>query len=130
MQLLASAGRFGSGDWTMRGQLEDAAPARCLEHELHSELDQSWRFGRQDLVEGRRTDVAIGQAEIRVVQEVEKLSTELEFFALSHGDIFEQREIPIRVAGTLRDVSACGAELLDRRIRILCDLLEGRSIEP
>ena len=46
---------------------------------LQCKLDQSRRLSRQNLVEGWRTDVAIGQAEIGVIEDVEELRPELEF---------------------------------------------------
>jgi hypothetical protein len=60
-----------------------------LEDELQSELNQARRLGLKNLVKGGRTDVGVGQAKIRMVQQIEKLGTELKLFALGHGNILE-----------------------------------------
>src|ERR1035441_10953374 len=57
---------------------------------LQGQLDQTRRQGRKDLVKSRRTDVAVGQSEIRVVEEIEKLSAELKLLALSHTNVLER----------------------------------------
>ena len=48
-----------------------------LVHELQRELHLAWRFRLKDMVERWRTDVAVGQPEVRAVQDVKQLRAEL-----------------------------------------------------
>lgn len=61
--------------WPLRG----FGAGHLAELELQRQLNQLWRLRRQNLVEGWRTDVAVGKAEILVVQEVKELSAQLKF---------------------------------------------------
>ena len=90
-----------------------------LKIELQRKLDQPWRLGRQDLVEGWRADVAIRQTEIGVVEDVEEFRPELKLLGLRHANVLKGGEVPICVPRSLRDVAASGSELLNRRVWIL-----------
>ena len=48
-----------------------------LVHELQRELHLARRFRLKDMVERWRTDVAVGQPEVRAVQDVKQLRAEL-----------------------------------------------------
>ena len=63
---------------------------RCSESKLQGKLDQARRQRRKNLIEGWRTDVAVGQAEIRVVQKIEELSAELKLLALGYANVLER----------------------------------------
>src|ERR1700730_11367109 len=65
-----------------------------------------------------------------MVQQVEKLCAELKLLALYHADILEHREVPIRIARALRNVSACSSKLLYRRVRVLNNLLKSAAVQP
>lgn len=54
--------------------------ASFLINELQSELDKSWGFGRQDLIESWGADVAIRQMEVGVIQDVEQFRAKLQVF--------------------------------------------------
>ena len=62
----------------------------CSESKLQGQLDQARRQRRKNLIEGWRTDVAVGQAEIRVVQKIEELSAELKLLALGYANVLER----------------------------------------
>ena len=64
--------------------------ARCSESKLQGKLDEARRQRRKNLIEGWRTDVAVGQAEIRVVQNIEELSAELKLLALGYANVLER----------------------------------------
>ncbi len=88
-------------------------------------------LGLKDVVERlRRADIARGQAEVWMVQEIEELRPELEFLGFRHANILEGREVPIHVTRPFGDVAAFRAELLDRRVRVGRDALERVGIEP
>jgi len=40
------------------------------------------------------TDVAVGKPQVRVIQEIEQLSPELQFLAFRNRDVLERGEIP------------------------------------
>src|SRR5436305_11798168 len=84
----------------------------------------------QNMVERWRTDVAIRQAEVRVVQEIEELRAKLKLLSLRDTDVLEGGEVPIEVSGPLRYVAASRSELLHRRVRVGGDALERVRVEP
>ena len=49
-----------------------------LIHELQCKLHLAWSLRFKDMVERWRADVAVGQPEVRAVQDVKQLSAELE----------------------------------------------------
>src|ERR1700730_12955239 len=63
---------------------------RCSESKLQGKLDQARRQRRKHLIKGWRTDVAVGQAEICVVQKIEELSAELKLLALGYANVLER----------------------------------------
>ena len=104
---------------------------KCLlKQEFQRQLDLPCRLCGLDLIKGWRADVAVGQPEISVVQEVEEFCTELNLFRFHDVNILEYREIPIGIAWPDGDIAACIAELLHRRIWILCNRLERACIQP
>jgi hypothetical protein len=56
----------------------------ALEQELQCHLNDPWPYILLDLPEVRRTDIADGQAEIRMIQEIEQLPAELKFLRLGY----------------------------------------------
>src|SRR6187402_2188893 len=54
------------------------------EIELHPELDDPRRGGRQDLAEAARVARDVGRTEVRMVERVEDLRPELEVAAIGH----------------------------------------------
>lgn len=101
-----------------------------LEKKLQSQLNHARVQSGLNLVEGRRTDVAVGQAEVGMVKDVKEFRSELDSFRFSDAEILEDREVPIGVAWADADVAAGVAELLNWRIRVGNDLREGRGVEP
>lgn len=91
------------------------------ELEFQPQLNQPWRLRCQNLVEGWRTDVAVEQGEVRVVQEVEELGAEGDPLP-SAAVMFLQAE-KSHVAGSLSDVASGRAELRYGRTRIGRDRL-------
>ena len=67
-------------NWNIRGRLI---------HELQRKLHLARRPRREDMVECRRTDVAVGQPEVRVIQEIEELRPELEFLSFGYWNVLE-----------------------------------------
>ena len=49
-----------------------------LEHQLHAELAASRTVCRHDAAKRRRTQEGIGQIEIRMIEQIERLCTELQ----------------------------------------------------
>src|ERR1700758_3859922 len=89
-----------------------STPNSPSELKLQRQLNQPWRLRLENVVKRRRAYIAIGQPEIRMVQQIKELRPELELFSLRHCNVLECRKVPIRVTGTLGDVAACRAELL------------------
>ena len=71
-----------------------------LEQELKCELYQPRGFCLQNLIEGRRADIAVGQMKIGVIQNVEQLRPELKGLGFRQADILGRAKIPIGVAGS------------------------------
>src|SRR5216684_3007493 len=122
-------GRWGQAldgqRWRSAGQNLAASTPKCsptsLKQEFQGQLDLSCWLRRLNAIEGRRTYVAVRQAEIRVIQDVEELRAELEFLGLPNRDVFERREVPIRISRPLRDVAAGRAKLLHWRVGVGSD---------
>src|SRR6476660_6528873 len=112
------------------GLLTAKSTPPASELELQSQLNQPGRHCGQNLVEGRRADVTVRQAEVGVVEKIEELGSELKLLALSHRDVLECREVPISVTRSLGDVASGVAELLHGRVRVRSNALEGIRIEP
>ena len=85
--------------------------AKRLKQKLQRELHQPAWLRSLDLAEIRRIDVVFRQAEIRVIEDVEPFSAELNRFAFGDFEIFQCGKIPLLQSGTLRNVSAGVAEL-------------------
>ena len=77
-----------------------------------------------------RTDIADGQPEVRVIQNIEQFSAELEFFPFADADVLERRKIPIHKDRALDDVTALISKNLKAPSRIGLKLLEGADVEP
>src|SRR5512141_40902 len=58
-----------------------------LVHELQPELNQAWSLRCQDVIERRRTDVAVRQPEVRMIQDVKELGAELKLSMLCERDV-------------------------------------------
>ena len=101
-----------------------------LEQELQRQLNYPWAHVRMNFPKGRRTDVAVRQPKICVVQKIEELSPELEFLRLCNSNVLECRKVPVHVSGALHHVAALVSEHLDLAQRIRRELLEGGLIEP
>src|SRR5580698_2054949 len=114
----------------MRGaaDLLTGSPTRSLKQELQRKLHLARRLRRKDMVERRRTDVAVGQPEIRAVQEVKQLRAELELFQFGQLEILKRCEIPVCISWTEIDVAALGAKLAG----VSCEIepLESAGVEP
>src|SRR5450631_2552871 len=103
---------------------------RSSKEKLQSDLDHPRAHIRLDLTEGRRLDVADRQPEICVVEDIEQLTAELEFFGLRQSNILQRREVPVRVSRALDYVAAFVAELLHGRERVLDNSLKRIHVEP
>jgi len=80
----------GAAEWAISIWVAGGIHTRCSESKLQGKLDQARRQRRKNLIEGWRTDVAVGQAEIRVVQKIEELSAELKLLALGYANVLER----------------------------------------
>src|SRR4029077_956744 len=65
-----------------------------------------------------------------MVQNIEQLAAALKLFRFRQANVLECREVPVHVSRALDCVAAFVPELLDRRIRVLGDALEGIYVEP
>ncbi len=68
-----------------------------LEQKFQRELYQARWLGFQYLIEGRRTDVAVGYVEVGVIQNIEKLRPELELLGFGKAEVLGCGEIPVCV---------------------------------
>src|SRR5579859_1789478 len=103
-------------------------PAGGLIDEFQRKLYLARSLGRQDVVECRRTNIAIRQPEIRAIQNVEQLRTELELLRFGDSEILESGEVPFGIARSEIYVAAFRAELSG----ICCgiELLKSAGVEP
>src|ERR1700722_12597801 len=99
-----------------------------LEEELQRQLDRSTRLRLGDLSKRRRADVVVGQAEVRVIEEVKELRAELEALRFTDRDVLEQREVPFLERRRGHDVAAGVSEL--PRLRGRVQLLKRFHVEP
>src|SRR5208282_1606391 len=70
-----------------------------LEQELQRELNLARRGRRLNLAEGGRADVVIRHAKVHPVQDIEKLSAELQSRGFRQAKILGDREVPLGEAG-------------------------------
>jgi hypothetical protein len=63
------------------------------------------------MVERRRTDITVGQPEIRAVQDVKQLRAELQLFRFGHLEIFKRCEVPVGLTPADIHVAPPGATL-------------------
>ena len=82
-----------------------------LEHELQRKLHLARSPRRKDMVECRRTDVAVRQKEVRAVQDVKQLRAELELLRFGHFEILKGGEVPVGIPRTDIHVAAFRAKL-------------------
>ena len=89
---------------------------RSIDH-FQAELDLAlYRVGAGDGAKVLISEGCItGSAEIRVIERIEQLRTELELDALRDGEVLEDREIHIDEAWAIEKVAASGAENKGRR---------------
>lgn len=84
MQVPSKTTRVGRelplGDPPNRQQEKPRLLSGLLIHELQGKLHLARSLRLQDMVERRRTDVAVGQPEVGAVQNVKQLSAKLELF--------------------------------------------------
>src|SRR6266404_8563737 len=107
-------------------------PPECLKHKLQRHLNHPRAYIRLDVPENASwgADVADRQPEIRMVQHIEQLPTELNLFRFRHPNVLERREVPVHISRALDCVTAFVPELLDRRIRVLGNALKSIYVEP
>ena len=82
-----------------------------LKHKLQRKLHLARSPGREDVVECRRTDVAVGQLEVCAIQDVKQLRAELELFRFSDFEVLKSAEVPVGIGRTDIYVAAFGAKL-------------------
>src|SRR3984957_2462725 len=85
--------------------------SELLIHELQRKLHLARSLRLKDMVERWRTDVAVGQPEVRAVQDVKQLCTELELLRFCHFEILERSEVPVGISRTDIHVAAFRAKL-------------------
>src|SRR5689334_6870642 len=78
-------GRRVEGDRSTLRPYQDAGS--ISEGELHTELDLAWRLGCVERTKRRVANIGVEADKVRVVQEVEKLSTELEAVTLLQAPV-------------------------------------------
>ena len=60
-----------------------------LKQQLQSELDVAWVAGGGDPAEGGRAQEVVGEVEVRVIEEVEGLSTKLKIHTLVKSSVLQ-----------------------------------------
>src|SRR5690242_8158414 len=121
----ATATRGGAASWFA---IILTARVLRLEQELQRQLNDSTRQSLVDLAKRRRADVVVREPEIRVVNDVKELRSELEAHGFAYRDILEQREIPLLKRRPGHDVAARVAELSGLSSRI--QPLKRTGVEP
>src|SRR5690606_32526048 len=96
--------------------------------QLQRELQQPRRARRQDAPEVRRVEIRDRQAEVRVVEDVERLGTELEPDVAAQREAPHERHVDVRVRRPARDVPAGVAERPG--LGQWVEPPEGRSADP
>src|SRR5215471_2088921 len=83
-----------------------------------------------NLSKRRRADVTVRQSQVRVIEKIKHLSSELKFLTFADADALERREVPIGVARPLYRVASFISELLYGRVWIRSNTREGIGVEP
>ena len=102
--------------YTTTSLLEDV-----LERNLH--LAHA-AVGGSDAAEIGAAERSVRQSPNRMIQDVERFGTELQFVALFDAEVFVGGEISVEVSGTEHRVASGIAEIIDRLQS------EGRGVEP
>src|SRR5580698_6151338 len=114
----------------MRGaaDLLTGSPTRSLKQELQRKLHLARRLRRKDMVERRRTDVAVGQPEIGAVQEVKQLRAELQLFRFGYLEVLKRCKVTVSISRADIHIASLGAKLA----RVGCEIepLESAGVEP
>ena len=92
--------------------------------QLQSELRPARISGRQNPAETGRSDEAIGQIEIRAVEQIVNLGTELQREAFAQARVLNERDVNRGRSGTGENVAAGVSE------RAITGRREGGGIEP
>src|SRR5438309_2098935 len=93
------------------------SPTAHLKLEAQCALQLAWIAHRaRDDTGLYIADICIGQAELRVVEDVEGFRTELDLPPFANREVFEERHIPVPASGTNQDVSASVAVCIGGRI--------------
>src|SRR3954462_11327211 len=99
-----------------------------LEHELQRKLHLARGRGCKDVVECRRTDIGVGQMEVRAIQEVEQLRAELKLHRFGHFEILKGTKVPVGVSRTEINVATFRAKL--SRVGYGVELIKCGGVEP
>lgn len=95
-----------------------------LKKKLQCHLNESRAYVGLHLSEGRGFNIAHRQPKIRVVEEIEKLSPELQLFGFGQVNVLERREVPVDVSRAEHGVAALIPEYLKTPLRIWLKWLE------
>lgn len=97
--------------------MENRRGSPDLEQKFYSELNPARILSGNDLSKRRRSQEVIGQIEIGVVQQIEKLGAELDREPLGQRSVFHDREIYRFQAGTIQNIPSGVSEMPVRRHR-------------
>src|SRR5947209_5190508 len=95
---------------------------RGLEHQLHSHLQLAgrtgvagWEASARNLTKGGASNYAAGLAIVRMVEQVERVSAELNIHPLGKLCILHQRQIKVLEVRTNKRVAPNNTEVISRR---------------
>jgi hypothetical protein len=101
-----------------------------LKKKLQCHLNHSRAYVGLHLSEGRGFNIAHRQPKIRVVEEIEKLSPELQLFGFGQVNVLEPREVPVDVTRAKHGVATLIPEYLKTSLRVWLKWLECAYVEP
>src|SRR5438270_5201345 len=102
-----------------------------LKEKLQGDLNHSRAYIGLHLSEGGGFNIAHRQPKVRVIQKIEKLSSELQLFGFGQVNGLERREVPVDVTRPEHGVPALIPEYLKASLRVWLKWLAERAyIEP
>src|ERR1700730_8643523 len=75
----------------------------CLKVNLRSHLADARVAGRSDVTEAARREITIGIVELRMVEDIEKLTPDVHRDAFGKTNVLKQRDIPAVKTGAMKE---------------------------
>ena len=104
----------------IRSKLSRRRPSHFSPNEFQPQLDVAAVGYRRDGAFSRLADIAVGQTEIRMVEDVEEFCPKLHVQSLRESIVFAHAEIEILEAGTIKNITRSIALRADGRLCERC----------